>query len=135
MILSTDLVPSDRTQSVHKHKYYYNHLHNFITISCPVWHTHNQYTNTNIITTIYTILSLYLVLSDPPPTHTHAHARTYARARAHTHTRSVHKHKYYYYNLHHIFYVIHSNFHNIFQVFIWNELPHCVHVNHIILRF
>jgi len=43
--------------------------------------THIQYSNTNIITTIYTILLPYLVLS---------------------HTQSVHKHKckYYHYNLH-----------------------------------
>ena len=34
-ILTLDLFLSD-TQSLHKHKYYYCNLHDFITIACPV---------------------------------------------------------------------------------------------------
>jgi len=49
-----------------------NPVIDFIALSCPVWHTHthSQYINTNIITTIYIILSPYLALSD---TYTHTH--------------------------------------------------------------
>jgi hypothetical protein len=105
--------PVCHTQSVHKHKYYYYNLHNF-TPYFALSATHSQYTNTNIITTIYTIFPHIL----PCLPHTFS---TQTQIILMQFTKFLP--------------AIHCNFHYIFPAFIWKKILTSAHINHMNLYF
>ena len=87
-------------KSVFKHKYYYNTLNNFISLSCPVLHTH-----------IHTVrIQTKILLLQPKQFYQHI-----LSCLTHTYTQSVLKHKLYYYNLNKFISITCSVWHTICQ--------------------